>query len=462
MSPKFKKGLANQGAFKLGLLLCDAVLTLLASILALFLRDIIFVQKSGGIMNAVRMFYPATFLVFFIGLYIADAFNFDSLRSHSELLITVLKGVLITVLIASALEYSLRIHFFPRGYMFLFALVAIPLLYAERQIAVSLWHRTIHPDRIVLIGNRADVEAVLRRIKRRELNIFSSIVGIMVPEANNGDIMGIPVMEFDRKNIVHAIDELDVNRVIIVSPMDHQELIDELHRSSNEGVRIEVLPGIYEILIGRPDYSLIADLPLIQLTRDNPPEWYFIAKRLMDIVVSLLLLVLTSPLFLLIAVAIKLTSRGPIFHRQTRVGKDFRPFTIYKFRTMRADAQTEDRVVTDPNDPRITPIGRVLRKYHLDELPQLFNVLKGDMSLVGPRPEKIEFFEKYLNHVPGYRERQKVKPGLTGLAQVWGDHAIEPEFKLKYDLIYIYNRNILLDILILLKTVRIVCKGTGI
>ena len=288
------------------------------------------------------------------------------------------------------------------------------------------------------------------------------IKALVIPDADVDEIYGIPAVKLKERKITELIDELGINRVIVVSPLDYRNLLNDLHSTTSSNIKIEVVPGIYEILIGRPDYSLLADVPLIQLTRNDPPEWYYIAKRAMDIVISLVFLLLSLPLFILIPIAIKLTSKGPVFHKQKRVGKDFKPFTIYKFRTMVEGAEKENREVVDPNDPRITPIGRILRKYHIDELPQFINVIKGDMSLVGPRPEKIEFFKNYINRVPGYVERQKVKPGLTGLAQVWGDHTIDPEFKLKYDLIYIYNRSILVDIMILLKTIQVVFKGRGI
>lgn len=466
MSPKFKRRNSGHGWFKLSLLIFDMVIVLASSIIALLLRNMIFIPEPGDVFSAIRIFYLPSFLILFLGLYIADAFNFDAMESGSDILLVVLKGVFIGVVLASAIEYSMRIHFFPRGYMFLFAVVSVPFLYFERRVVASGWQKLASPDRILVIGNVKDVDNVLRRIKRREYNIFSSIVGVLVPDSvaleGRKDIEGVPILSSGHGDLDKVISKFNINRIIVVSPMDHREFINKLHNSSNSDVRIEVLPGIYEILIGRPDYSLLADVPLIQLTRDNPPEWYLIVKRIMDIVISVLLFIITLPMMLIIAAAIKLTSKGPVFHRQTRVGKDFKPFTIHKFRTMKVGSERENREVTDPNDPRITPVGRILRKYHLDELPQLWNVIKGDMSLVGPRPEKVEFFQKYLEHVPGYRERQKVKPGLTGLAQVWGDHTIDPEFKLKYDLIYIYNRNLLLDIMILLRTIRVVFRGTGI
>ena len=461
MSPKFRIAGEKQGWFKIVLIFADGILIAVVTLLSLWMRNLLF-QQSGSILDALRMFYLATFLIFFVGMYLADAFNMEALRSQSEILIAVVKGVIISVVLASAIEFTMGIHFFPRGYIFLFAIISMPFFYAERELIVRLWHLKHSTDKILMLGKLSHIKTILERIRKREKELFVRIKALVIPDEDVDEIYGIPVVKLKERKITELIDELGINRVIVVSPLDYRNLLNDLHSTTSSNIKIEVVPGIYEILIGRPDYSLLADVPLIQLTRNDPPEWYYIAKRAMDIVISLVFLLFSLPLFILIPIAIKLTSKGPVFHKQKRVGKDFKPFTIYKFRTMVEGAEKENREVVDPNDPRITPIGRILRKYHIDELPQFINVIKGDMSLVGPRPEKIEFFKNYINRVPGYVERQKVKPGLTGLAQVWGDHTIDPEFKLKYDLIYIYNRSILVDIMILLKTIKVVFKGRGI
>ncbi|HKV11530.1 MAG TPA: sugar transferase, partial [Thermoanaerobaculia bacterium] len=163
------------------------------------------------------------------------------------------------------------------------------------------------------------------------------------------------------------------------------------------------------------------------------------------------------------AVAVRLTSPGGILYRQTRVGRGQRPFTLWKLRTMRQDAEAESgEVLAQPGDPRLTPIGAFLRRFRLDELPQLFNVLRGTMSLVGPRPERPGFVQRYLKEVPGYAERFSLAPGLTGLAQVNGDYHSSPQNKLRYDLAYLANWSIWLDVSILLRTVKIVLTSRGV
>ena len=186
-------------------------------------------------------------------------------------------------------------------------------------------------------------------------------------------------------------------------------------------------------------------------------------KRVFDVCVGALLLVLALPVLLLVGLAIRLTSRGPVLFRQQRVGKDRRAFTMIKFRTMQVDAERgTGPVLASENDPRITWLGRYLRAARLDELPQLWNVLRGDMSFVGPRPERPEFVQQYEQDIQGYRERFKVRPGLTGYAQVNGEYHTSATTKLKYDLAYMYNRSIWLDLKILSETVKVIMTRRGV
>lgn len=192
---------------------------------------------------------------------------------------------------------------------------------------------------------------------------------------------------------------------------------------------------------------------------------YAIAKRGMDIMISIVAIIVLSPLFILAAVLIKLTSRGPIIFTQMRVGKDGSLFKIYKFRTMQVDAERETGPVwASENDPRLIPGGRFLRKTHMDELPQFFNVLSGDMSVIGPRPERPEFVAKLKDQVYDYEKRLAVKPGITGLAQVWhryDETLADVRKKIKYDLLYIKKLCLWTDLQILMRTVRVVFTGEG-
>jgi len=256
-----------------------------------------------------------------------------------------------------------------------------------------------------------------------------------------------------------------VDDIILAAPEDSWQtrLIDVLAGSRPDHTNVLLLPGPFESLIGRMRYRSVHDLPLIEVVRES--EWRINrpAKRLLDLVAGTLLLALSLPFLLAGAVAVRLSSPGPVLYRQVRIGRDRRPFTLWKLRTMSVDAEAEGgEVLAQEGDPRLTPVGAFLRKTRLDELPQLWNVLTGSMSLVGPRPERPGFVQRYLLEVPGYAERFSLAPGLTGLAQVNGDYHSSPQNKLRYELAYMGNWSLGLDLAILLRTVKIVLTSRGV
>lgn len=184
-------------------------------------------------------------------------------------------------------------------------------------------------------------------------------------------------------------------------------------------------------------------------------------QRTLDIVLSLIGLIVGVPLILIFGVLIKVEDKGPMTYKQERLGKNGKKFYIYKLRSMRTDAEKYGAQWAEQDDPRITKVGKFIRKTRIDELPQLFNILKGDMGIVGPRPERPEFTKQFNEEIPGFVNRLAVKPGLTGWAQVNGGYEISPEEKLIEDMYYIRNRSVLLDIKILLKTVKVILTGEG-
>ena len=224
----------------------------------------------------------------------------------------------------------------------------------------------------------------------------------------------------------------------------------------SKSIRIYVTPKISDVILRGADTIHLFDTPLLLCRNNGLSVEQRVSKRALDIVVSALVLLLTSPFMLLSAIAIKLYDFGPIFFRQERLTLNGRVFVIYKFRSMVKDAEKDGvaRLMCQ-HDKRVTPVGRVLRKLHIDELPQLFNVLKGDMSLVGPRPERPELQEKYKNRMPEFDYRLKVKAGVTGYAQILGKYCTTPYDKLKLDLSYIQAYSFLLDLKLLLMTVKI-------
>lgn len=229
-------------------------------------------------------------------------------------------------------------------------------------------------------------------------------------------------------------------------------------------IHIYVIPGLYNVISGHYRTNLVHGFELQELFAFNMPPWQVRFKRLLDIVFALILLVVSSPVMLIAAIAIKLDSKGPIFYSQERVGLYGKRFMVHKFRTMRTDAERNGAQWATKNDPRITRVGHILRKMRIDELPQILCVLKGDMSMVGPRPERAVFIEKLRNQIPFYIGRLKMKPGLTGWAQVryHYDTSLEDvQKKLEYDMYYYENMSLLLDFQILFRTVYVVLTGKG-
>lgn len=253
--------------------------------------------------------------------------------------------------------------------------------------------------------------------------------------------------------------------IIALEKEDHDLLVDIISKVENKGIGLKIVPDLYEILSGQARTSQLYGIPLIDIMPELMPEWEKKLKRLSDIFISLLILIVTLPLNILVALFIKLDSRGPIFFKQERSGMGNKNFNIYKFRSMYQDAEKHTGPVwSQKDDPRVTRVGRMIRKLRIDEIPQMFNVLKGEMSLVGPRPERPYFVEQLSQQIPYYKRRLKVRPGITGWAQVkhkYDENIEDVKVKLRYDLFYIENMSLRMDIKILARTILVVLFGKG-
>lgn len=248
---------------------------------------------------------------------------------------------------------------------------------------------------------------------------------------------------------------INKHNAVLVCDIDSQIRNNIVKYCFGKSIRCYVMPKISDIIIMGSDSIHLFDTPL-QLSRNFglAPEERLL-KRGLDIIVSLVILICTSPLMLIFSLCIKLYDGGPVFYKQERLTQDGQPFMIYKFRSMRVDSEKNGARLAMKNDDRVTPIGRVLRKLHLDELPQILNILRGEMSLVGPRPERKVIADQYAKEIPEFPFRLKVKAGLTGYAQVYGRYNTTPYDKLKLDLYYIQNYSIFLDLKLILLTVKI-------
>jgi exopolysaccharide biosynthesis polyprenyl glycosylphosphotransferase len=252
--------------------------------------------------------------------------------------------------------------------------------------------------------------------------------------------------------------------IIAVESSDHDRLKDIISRIDNGKIRIKVLPDMYTILAGSVEMTNIYGALLIEINPDVMPYWQRAIKRLMDIVFSFIALIALIPFFIFSAIAVRMSSPGPIFFLQDRVGLNGKNFKIIKFRTMYIDSEKAGPQLSSEGDPRITPIGRFMRKTRLDEFPQFVNVLLGQMSLVGPRPERQFYIDQIVQVEPQYTHLTRVRPGITSWGQVKFGYAENVEQmlqRMKFDLIYLKNRSLALDIKIMFYTVIIVFKAQG-
>lgn len=282
-----------------------------------------------------------------------------------------------------------------------------------------------------------------------------------------------PAPEHTTLPIVHGVAHIDrlitehrINTVVISPEALHEaSMINTFYRSLGQKVTFKSLSSFYEQTTNRVPLGAINQVWFLENLSEGSKHAFEMAKRVLDITTAIFLGVLTVPFFPLIALVIRLSSVGPIFYRQKRLGRAGHTFSIIKFRTMKDRAEQDTGAVwASENDPRVTSVGKFLRKTRIDELPQLWNILRGEMSFVGPRAERPEFYEKLRASVPFYEERYLIKPGLTGWAQInypYGASIQDAAFKLQYDLYYIKNRSLVLDVGVILKTINIAFRQAG-
>jgi exopolysaccharide biosynthesis polyprenyl glycosylphosphotransferase len=357
---------------------------------------------------------------------------------------------------------------FPRSVALLFVAFDFTLLFAWRVLLDRTERR--RERRVAIAGGDAaarELAATLAREPWHGLHVVGWVMipGEVLPAEDLGEETALGACLGTTEDLPALLAAGRIDDILVVGSSDSWQtrLIDGLAGTRPDHTSVLLLPGPFESLIGRMRYRWVHDLPLIEVVRETEWRINWPLKRLLDLLAGALLLVAAAPVMAACALAVRLTSPGDVLYRQTRVGHGQRPFTLYKLRTMQQDAEAESgEVLAQPGDPRLTPIGAFLRRFRLDELPQLFNVLGGSMSLVGPRPERPGFVQRYLREVPGYAERFSLAPGVTGLAQVNGDYYSSPHNKLRYDLAYMANWTLWLDLSILLRTIKIVLTSRGV
>ncbi|MBI2419173.1 MAG: sugar transferase [Ignavibacteriales bacterium] len=335
-----------------------------------------------------------------------------------------------------------------------------------RGIQIKLLVKGIGRKNAIIIGIGATAVEVKKEIDN-VLELGIDVIGFIDPLKNEEIVSknAIPVIG-TVETIERTIDEYAVKEIIFAFEQKHEDIvINVLNLCETKDIGLKIVPDLYEILSGQARSAQLYGSPLVDINPTIMPAWEQQAKRVMDFISAIILLVLSSPMIIITAIAIKLDSKGPVFYSQERCGINGKPFKILKFRSMRTDAEKQSGPVwSQKGDTRITRVGQFIRKVRIDELPQMWNVLKGEMSLIGPRPERPYFVEKLAKEIPYYKRRLRVRPGVTGWAQVM--HKYDESFddvkaKLKYDLFYIENMSLRMDFKILLRTVFVVLFGKG-
>ncbi|MFL5752457.1 MAG: sugar transferase, partial [Bacteroidia bacterium] len=417
-------------------------------------------------------FIPLCWVVFYflVGNY-NSVYRKSRLSELYQTLITSIIGVLIIFFI-SILDDEIKVY--NNYYQSFFALLALHFLLTAtfRFILSSITNSRIKRREIgfntIIIGSNENALKLFEEINGLKKGSGNLFVGFVHVDEKNG------FSEQLKKKLPHLGEFKDIREIslshkveeiiIAIESWEHEYLSKIINDLSDIGVVIKIIPDMYDILAGSVKMTSIFGALLIEIKREIMPVWQTSLKRIIDVGLSLFVMGCFSWLYIIIAIAVKMGSKGPVFYSHERIGIHGNPFRIFKFRSMFIDAEKTGPALSSSNDPRITPIGRFLRKSRLDEIPQFYNVLIGEMSLVGPRPERQFFIDQIVKQAPHYKHLHKVRPGITSWGQVKYGYAENVEQmiqRLKYDIIYIENMSLMVDFKILIYTVLIVFQGRG-
>ncbi|HEY3295430.1 MAG TPA: sugar transferase [bacterium] len=449
----------------------DVAAVTAAALLSYYLR--FYTPVAGVISRYKETWQPwiVNYLLFGIGLgliYVMVSWSYRSYATRLRVPLEqevgrILRGALLSMGVALALIFFYREFTYSRFVFLLTLTMMIPALIIARslfqRLQIALFRRGIGVQRVALWG-AGDVAAKLwQDFVHGRTQGFDLIGALGKPPVEGGQSLG------DVPNLKNLIFEHDLDLLVMAPPPDEEEQMEEVMHYA-EGLTIELLycPAALEITKSRIRVTEVGGRPILRMKTLPMAGWRYVVKRLTDFAFSGLFLLLFSWLYGLLAAIVFLEGGKPIFYKQPRVGMDGREFDMIKFRTMRTDAEAKTGPVwAKSGDPRVTRVGRFLRRWSLDELPQFWSVLRGDMSLVGPRPERPYFVEEFSKHIPQYLDRHRVKSGITGWAQVCGLRGSEStiEERTEYDLYYVENWSLWFDARILLRTVIEVIRGRG-
>lgn len=428
---------------------------------ASFIFNDSFAERS--IFNSIPTVLISLFIYLF-SFYLFDLYNisnnFISFRYH----FAIWSSILSSTILIRLFHFSFNIESFSLATFISISVLMMIVLSFIRVFFYKWFKSNWKVHNVLVVGTDSNAKLVYNSIKKIE---HLRVIGFLDEDPKKiGIPVGSPCVVGTYSDIENVIDTYSVSKVVISSKNYDKSIFKRAISRNRSDVEFYNMPSFYESITGKIpiesiDESWFIEHPILGMSNKVYTRR---VKRFFDIFLSTVQLVFFLPIFIILGIVIKLTSRGPVFYRQWRVGMNGNTFEVIKFRSMVLEAEKYGAIWASREDDRITGIGKIIRRFRLDELPQLWNVLKGEMSLIGPRPERPEFFDKLTNSIPFYSLRLSVKPGITGWAQVNNGYTSsigESEDKLKFDLYYIKNLSPYLDLLIVFKTIKVIIWGRG-
>ncbi|OGZ53384.1 MAG: hypothetical protein A3B25_02070 [Candidatus Ryanbacteria bacterium RIFCSPLOWO2_01_FULL_48_26] len=389
--------------------------------------------------------FAVIFLLWIAVFYISGIYDLKRLRNNLDFIKTLALAIALNGILTAIFFYFLPTTITPKTNLFIFTIIFALIEGIWRRAFNTFAAAGIAPNRVLLVGASTGTKEIAALIS------VNPQFGYQIVSQLSEDT---PRIETAVRDIIARH---NVNVIVIPRHLKHNEAFArELYKLLGEGIEIRELSNFYEMIMRKIPLSEVDETWFLEHITDRA-RFYDQLKRALEIVGAFVLQIILLPIELCVALAIKMTSQGPVIYTQTRVGKGGKKFTLYKFRTMRVDAEKNGAQWSETNDTRTTLIGNILRKTHIDELPQLINIMKGNLSFVGPRPERPEFTSVLKEKIPYFEIRNLVLPGVTGWAQInhsYNAPDADSHEKLQYDIYYIKNRSIILDLAIIIKTIR--------